>query len=189
MADSVVGICNIALTSLGANPITDLSDGSTEAILCTSMWDNARRAALRLHPWNFALKRIELAPEATAPAFDYKYSYPLPADCLRVIQVFQNEDYKIENKRIITNKTTCFIRYVFDNTDIGSWDDSFKDLMAARMRFDLAYAITRSNTAVNTAAAILQDKLRAAKGVDASEDISEPFGQFDNSLVGVRFNG
>jgi len=189
MADSVVGICNIALTSLGANPITDLSDGSTEAVLCTSMWDNARRAVLRSHPWNFAVKRIELAPEAIPPAFKYKNSFPLPADCMRVVEVFQNQDYRVENKRVITNQETCFVRFIYDNQDIGSWDETFKDLMAARMRFDLAYAITRSNSAVSAASAIYQDKLRIAKGADASEDISEPFGQFDNSLVGVRFNG
>lgn len=189
MADSVVGICNIALTSLGANPITDLSDGSTEAVLCTSMWDNARRAVLRSHPWNFAVKRIELAPEPTAPVFKYQFSYPLPADCMRVVEVYSNEDYRVENKRVITNRASCFLRFIYDNTDIGSWDDTFKDLMAARMRWDLAYAITRSNSAANLAAAIYADKLRVAKGVDASEDIAEPFGQFDNSLVGVRFNG
>lgn len=187
MADSVVGICNIALVSLGANTITSLSDGTVEAVLCDSMWDNARRAVLRLHPWNFALKRLELAPEVGTPSFDFKYTFPLPADSLRVIQVFRNPDYRVEQKKIISNTSTCFLKYVFDNQDIGSWDDSFKDLMAARMRFDLAYAITRSNTAVNTAAALYNEKLKTAKGIDASEDIQEPFGQFDNALVGVRY--
>lgn len=187
MANSVVGICNIALTSLGANPITSLTDGSTEAVLCDSMWDNARRAVLRAHPWNFALKRIELAAELAQPAFDYKHSYPLPADCLRVIQVFGDSDYRIENKKIITNSDKCFVKYVFDNQDIGSWDSSFCDLVAARLRFDLAYAITRSNSSLNASSAIYQEKLRTAKGIDASEDTTELFGLFDNSLVGVRF--
>lgn len=187
MADSVVGICNIALTSLGANTITNVNEGTTEAVLCDSMWDNARRSVLRVHPWNFALKRIELAAETTAPAFRYKYSYPLPADCLRVIEVYGDPDYKIENKKIITNRETCFVRYIYDNQDIGSWDDTFKDVLAARMRFDLAYAITRSNSAVTTSSQIYQDKLRLAKGIDGSEDFADHFGNFDNSLIGVRF--
>jgi hypothetical protein len=187
MSDSVVGICNIALTSLGANTITSLSDGTAEAVLCDAVWDNARRAVLRMHPWNFALKRIELAAEVGIPVFDYTKSYPLPADALRVIQVFQNPDYRLEGKRIVTNASTCFVKYIYDNQDIGSWDDNFKDLMAARVRMDLAFGITRSNTAVTTANALFVEKLRVAKGIDASEDMTEPFGHFDNSLVEVRF--
>lgn len=187
MADSIVGICNIALTSLGANPITNLSDGTQEAVLCESVWDNARRAVLRMHPWNFAVKRTEIAPETAPPTYDYLYSFPLPSDCLRVIQVFQNQDYRLERKRIITNASSCYVKYIYDCQDIGLWDDSFKDLMAARIRADIAYGITRSNTAIQTASAIFQNKLQVAKGVDASEDIAEPFGSYQSSLIGVRY--
>lgn len=187
MADSVVGICNIALTSLGANPINNLSDGTAEAVLCVAAWDNARRSVLRMHPWNFAIKRVELAQETIPPAYDYQYSYLLPSDSVRVVQVFGDQDYRIERKRIITNSKTCFVKYVYDSEDIGLWDDSFKDLMAARLRMDLAFGVTRSNTAIQLASSIFQDKLRVAKGVDASEDIAETFGQFDNALVGVRY--
>lgn len=184
---SIVSICNTALTSLGANPIVSLNDGTTEALLCDSTWSQSRRAVLRLHPWNFAIKRTELAAETTAPVYDYKYSYPLPADCIRVIQVFNNQDYRVERKRIITNSETCFVKYIYDNEDIGNWEDSFIDLMSARIRLDLAYAITRSNSSVTQASALFQEKFKLAKAIDASEDIQEPFGHFDNSLIAARF--
>lgn len=187
MASTIVGICNIALTSLGANPITSLSEGSTESVLASTMYDSARRSILRIHPWNFALKRYELAQTPIAPTYGYTYAYILPADCLRLIQVLDDLDYKLENRRILTNASTVFVKGVCDITDVGLWDESFKDLIAARLRYDMAYAITRSNTQVSTAFEIYKDKLQTAKAIDASEDVPDVFGHFESNFVASRF--
>lgn len=183
---SVVNICNMAVVSLGGSPITSLTDGTVESLLCNTIWNNARRATLRAHYWNFATKRTQLAVEVTTPTYGYKYSFPLPSDCLRVIEVLDDRDYKVERKRILTNSPICYIKYIFDNEDIGQWDDSFIDLLVARLRVDLAFGITRSNSTVETAEKIYQMKLRIAKGVDASEDIPDPFGLEESALIGVR---
>jgi hypothetical protein len=48
---SEVSICNRALAMLGANTITSLQDGSTEANVCNAVYADARDAVLRSHPW------------------------------------------------------------------------------------------------------------------------------------------
>lgn len=64
MAASSLVLCNNALTLLGTRRITALADPSKEARACNDNYDACRRAVLRMHPWNFALKRVALAGAA-----------------------------------------------------------------------------------------------------------------------------
>ncbi len=184
---SVVEICNTALITLGANTINSLSESTTEAIACNANWDISRRSVMGLHPWNFAMKRTILAQETTTPVFHFDYQYPLPSDLLLLIKVDGDPDYKKESNRILTNKKTCSIKYVFDNTDTTTWAPLFVDVMVARLAYDLAYTIPRARTMIDVMYQLYNQKLQICKFADASEDISDTFGQFDDSLVGVRY--
>jgi hypothetical protein len=186
MASSAVEVCNLALVSLGANTINDLTEDSTEAKVCNVFWDTTRRKTLRSHPWNFAIRRVELARELATPTYGYQYQYVLPADCLKVHDVNENRDFRIENRRIVTNESTCFIRYVADVEDVSVWDDAFVDVVAAHLRYDLAYTITTSNTSVNAAWEYYQEKLRIAKAIDAAEDYQDDLARGDSALIAVR---
>lgn len=62
MATSDVEICNSALAKLGAESITSLSDTTRRAVLCNRQYDKIRKKMLRMHPWNFAIKRVWLSP-------------------------------------------------------------------------------------------------------------------------------
>lgn len=181
-----IAICNIALTQLGANSINSLSEGSTESVTCNIYWDSARTSLLNAHPWNFAIKRVELPRETTSPLYEFKYKYTKPADCIRILQVFNDGEYRIEGNSIVTDSQSCFIKYVADITDTSAWSVGFKDAMVARMRFDLAYPLTKSSNEVATASQIYDMALRNAKAIDASEDIGDAINQFDNTLLTVR---
>jgi len=104
MAQSVVDICNSALSLVGAASIMSLTDNSKEARICNLQYDSNRRDELRKHYWNFAIKRVALAPDAQAPAFDFAYQFTLPSDCLRI--VIPNDaylDWVLEGRKILTN--------------------------------------------------------------------------------------
>ena len=68
---SKVDHCNLALRKIGSKTIMSLTDGSTEADLCALMYDFVLDAELRKHPWNFAIREIELAPSTIDPIKDY----------------------------------------------------------------------------------------------------------------------
>lgn len=187
MATSVVGICNIALGNLGANLISSLGETTAEATLCNVHWDNVRRSLLSAHPWNFAIKRQQLTALSTAPVYGYKYAYQLPSDCLRVLTVDGNYDYKIEGRRVLTNESTCFLKYVYDNTDVTSWTDSFVDLASTRLQLELAYGITKSTSQKEQAMQLYEYKLRDARNLDAQQDITDPLTEaFSSTLISVR---
>lgn len=58
---SSVGIANIALSKIGAQRIVSFSENTENARLLNAIYGTIRDEVLRVHPWNFAIKR-------TAPA-------------------------------------------------------------------------------------------------------------------------
>ena len=76
-------IINAALRRLGDKPITSRLDGSPAANAVNDLFDDARDALLRAHPWNFATTRVALMPSSTTPVYGFDYQYALPADWLR----------------------------------------------------------------------------------------------------------
>ena len=93
--DSAVGICNEALTILGARRILSLEDESTEARNCAAVFWNCVELTLQAHNWSFAAAQIELAPLVEVYA-GWAYAYRYPQDCLRIISMIDpviNEDW------------------------------------------------------------------------------------------------
>lgn len=144
---SAVTICNTALGMLGDDPIQTLTGAEKRAKLCNAFYEQLRDRLLRMHPWAFATKRVLLAPTTTVPAFDWGYTYLLPADCLRVLQVGEagiRPSYELEGRNLLTNESSLPLVYVWKNTDEQSWDAQFVDLLTAALAKQLAYPITKS---------------------------------------------
>ena len=193
---SVVEICNSALNSLGAANITALTEDSRNARLCNQRYEPVRDAIFRSHYWNCLIKRVELAADTAAPAYEYDKQYTLPADCIRVLQIggFHNgassmlsggQTYKIEGKKVITDEEEIFLTYVAKITDPQEYDTLLVETIAARLAAELAYAITQSNTVAQTLDAVYQEKLREARFVDASE--GTPYDVDASTFINARY--
>lgn len=171
MAQSVVDTCNSALQRVGAASILTLSDNSPEARACAIAYDSNRRDELRKHSWNFAIKRAVLAPDTTAPAFDYDYAFTLPTDCLRVLRpATTNLDWVIEGRKILTNDgSTLYLRYLADIDDCSQWDPSFYNVMAASLAIDICEKLTQSNTKKQQLSQDYKEAVADARKVDAFE--------------------
>ncbi|KKN01516.1 hypothetical protein LCGC14_1127040 [marine sediment metagenome] len=59
MAASVVEICNKALLELGEESITLLTDNNKRAEKCNLVYDDIRDSLMSMHPWKFALRRVQ----------------------------------------------------------------------------------------------------------------------------------
>lgn len=146
MAQSNVDACNSALQKLGAARILSLDDNSHEARQCSVAFDSNRRSELRKHNWNFAIKRVTLAPDATAPAFGFTYAFTIPSDCLKILKPNDYDlDWVLEGRKILTNLgNTLELRYVSDVTDVTQWDAAFYDMFSISLAIDMCEAITNS---------------------------------------------
>lgn len=184
---SIVDICNKALDKLGQSPITSLSDGTKAANLCNRNWEMVRNQVLRDHPWNFAMKRASLAPSVTAPSWGFTYSFPLPADFARLVEIrdLSTAEYVLEDNQILANDDTLYIRYVYKVSDSNKYDSSFVDAVATRLAVELCESMTQSNTKKELLFQEYDDSLMRAKRVDGQEN---PPVQFEeDEWINVRY--
>ena len=122
---SVVQICNGALNQLGASTILTLTEDSKNARLCNARYENVRDSVFRHHPWNCLLTRIQIAADTATPAWGFTKQFTLPADCLRLIKLFDYEsDHVVEGRKILSNSSTMKILYISRVTDPNEYDES-----------------------------------------------------------------
>ncbi|MCU0950800.1 MAG: hypothetical protein MUC68_06975 [Burkholderiaceae bacterium] len=187
MATSKVQVCSNALLLLNDRTIADFNEDSDRARLASNLWDNARQFVLRAHPWNCAVRRVALAPETDAPAWDWARAFLLPGDCLRVLGVGargEEPDYELEGRRILMNDAVCRLRYVADVEDVAAWDAGLVEAMTVYMAHKFAYPVTgsaqRGNDLLDTFSALL----RTASGIDGQEQPMPEVGS--STFVNVR---
>lgn len=172
---SQVSICNMALRQLGAARISAIDEDVEPARILNDVYDDIRNEVLRTHPWNFASIRVALVVTADTPAFDYTYSFQLPADCLRVIRMSDTDiEFKIEEDRLLTNESTAKILYVKKTTDVSLYDAGFITALATRLAAEIAYPITNSEVLAQNKYKEYLEKLKLAKTMDAQEGSVEP---------------
>lgn len=187
-----VSICSNALLMLGAQTINDFADqlNLDRAKLCANLYPTVRDDMLRSHPWNCAIKRAVLAPDAVAPAFGYTHSFELPADFMRVLEVGTNGsqiDYLIEGRTIQADTTVLELRYVFRNEVENTWDAHLVKLVTLAMAAALAYPVTQSSALQQSFEQKLEMTLKRARAVDGQEDPPQTLG--DERLLQARFGG
>lgn len=99
---SIAGICNRALSSIGAQTtLQSLEETSPEAQQCALWYDNQRQSLLRAAPWAFCRTQLPLTqvgqlfsngstePGNTSP-YPYLFKYAYPASCLKFRYILPN---------------------------------------------------------------------------------------------------
>jgi len=186
-ANSSVQIANMALQILGAKPIVSFTEGTKFATMIESVYDTERDATQRAYPWNFAAKRAALARLETVPAFGFSSQFQLPSDCLRVLEVFPETDFKIEGRMLLCDLTAVSIGYTARIESPVTWDANFKSAFAAKLAMRIAYAATELPGMLDRARAAYADALGEARTTDAQEGaIQSALGTGANILVDVR---
>lgn len=169
---SEVSICNQAIGWLGGNRITALTDGTTEANLCSDNYAPLRDAVLEAADWSFAIKRIDLAAEVDTPAFGFSKQFQIPSDCLRVLSVSLGWDdnrrynWKREGQFILINADLIYIRYVARIENTEEFSSLFTTALAQRIAADLAITLTEDRKKQEVHWALYESKLDEAATVD-----------------------
>ena len=176
---SQTDICNLALDLLSAGTVNDTETPTTATESLLNRWyDQSRRKVLREHPWNFAIKRQELAASATAPAFGYSAAFPVPADFVRLLRLDSSDgqslghtEYEVENGSILINTDATSLRliYIYDITDVTKFDPMFVDLLAYEVALSVAFKVTESNTAIQRVAELQKSRGAMARAIDGQE--------------------
>lgn len=199
---STVDIANYALNTLGASNITTLDENSKPARIVNQRYEAVRDSVFRSHPWNCLIRRSELPQETDSPAYGYAYQYALPTNpyCLRVLEfsngtltfpfdnMRSNSDtpaFIIEGRKLLTDEGTARIKYVARITDPQEYDAGLIETLAARLAYEISYAITGSTTMRQLTAADYDRKLKEATFQDATEGAPERIEA--NDFIEARF--
>lgn len=172
---SDTNIANLGLRLLKIDPVTSISppDANSKAAASAAAWyDQARRETLEAHPWNFASKRMEIASEADAPAFEYTTKYELPADYIRMNRIGENWDdpeidYEIEGDYILCDvETPLQLVYVYDFTVVSKMSPKFIGSMAFKLAALMGYEMTGNQSLVTTMNEQFMSSLTTGMSID-----------------------
>jgi len=140
---SKVGICNLALSRLGANTITSFTDGTQEAILCSTFFDDLAKRVMLQGSWTSTVKRASLAKTTNTPTYGYSCEYQLPVDpkCLKVLEVMDCPEYQVESDKLLTDSSSVKIKYIAYLDNAEDWDsllsEAFEILLASYLAMPL----------------------------------------------------
>lgn len=186
---SAVSICSNALLMVGGQTINSLDgDLSDRERLCANLYPTVRDYVLSAHPWNCCRKRVLLNQDVTAPAFDWAFSFTLPPDFARIVAVGQSGeelDYEIENGKILSDQTPCYLRYCFLNQVESTWTPLLVYAVTMSMRQVLAYPVTQSTSLEQLIDQALEPILKRVRAIDGGDKPPETLGDFP--LLQSRF--
>lgn len=175
-----VSICNRSLIRCGAARIQSISENTPAAVLLNAIYNQTRDDVLRAHPWNFAVKRVVLAPTATTPEWGFDYQYDLPNDCLRLLPGVYNGDgsvaeHQVESdadgtsKVIRTDESELEVRYIMRHENEAFWDSNFASAFAWKLAMEIAYSLTQSVALVQACEKAYRAALAEARSMDGVE--------------------
>lgn len=149
---SKIQICNMALSRLGASTITSLTDGTPEARLCNTLFNDLADRVMIQGSWSTTIKRAELASTGNTPEFDFSYEYQLPVDplCLKVLHVNEvnpgSVDFRIEGDKLLCDESTIKIKYIGQLTDTSEYGPLLTECIEILLASYLALPLTGDKT-------------------------------------------
>lgn len=181
-----IAIVNQALELLGASIITAFDTDPTTASSASSPnaesaclhYVAVRNELLRSFPWKFAITRVQITADGTAPAFGRARRFALPADYLAPLAPYPEDNYEeldwiIEGAYIITDDSSPLdFRYIKVVTDTTTMDPLFKKAFALRLAINMCEAITQSNTKLANLSALYKETVAEARQLSAFEAVN-----------------
>lgn len=171
---SSTAICNMALTKLGAERITSLTQDHNNARICNAEYEHVRNAVLTDHIWTFAQKRFALVATSETPAFTEDLMtvvYSKPTDFLQLNFVnIEEARVKVEGNRILSDTSNLKIKYTYEVTDTSLYHPKFVEAFATRLAAEIAIPIKENAKTAERLFAIYYDKkLPAAIAIDSMQ--------------------
>ena len=164
-------IANAALVCLGEKRIDSLDEDTRTARILKDRFDEVRDSCLRSHPWNFAKQRVSLAADATPPVWGFARQFTLPHDCIRVLEVDDDDlgyPWEIHGRKIATSISDPLeVVYLRQVEDVREMDSLFRQYWALHLALDVCEAITGSSSKLRQVAAkieAIEPQVRAANG-------------------------
>lgn len=178
--NSDVGICNLALSTLGNyGTISNIQTPTVQKEITFAIWyDICRQFTLKLMMPNFALDREVVAKLVETPPFGYSFYYEYPVTCLKLLGIGNAQDkqnnYVVEGNKIATDLDQdegLEIRLIRDIKDVNQFSPEYKMLFAQYLAAYTCLDITQDMSKSNALKASLPQEISTASGLNAQENV------------------
>tara|TARA_B100000427_G_scaffold265461_1_gene230711 strand:+ start:3339 stop:3938 length:600 start_codon:yes stop_codon:yes gene_type:complete len=181
MATTKIDICARALIMIGAQPISSFSDGSTEALVASNIYDDVVEASLTRHRWRFATTQQQLSLLTSAPTGRYDYAYQVPTSpaVLQIITLTVN-DYVIPYSRyqnyIYLNgygaNNEVIMDYIY-KVDEQYFPPHFRLALEYELAALFAGSVARDNGLIEQFKTLSERQFLIARNIDSTETTSK----------------
>ena len=138
-------ICNKSLTLLGADSISDLTEGSKRGDLCRIHYDHERTSLIQSGYYAFAVKPWVLSSQVYPPPdVDYDYALRLPDEALSLLRVNSNVKWQQSGRIVLTNNPILEVDLTWDVEDTTEFSPMFEDALILSLAKALCIPITEN---------------------------------------------
>lgn len=185
-----VELCSQALVLIGAQPIASFSDGTTEAVVASQLYEATAQDMLTRHRWRFATRQRQLQPTTLAedglmPDDRWTAFYQLPVDCLLVhgvtVRGFALE-YDRQRDLVLTNtqpEDEVVLIYSYRAPE-STWPPYFDAAMRFQLASIFALSVANRETLAESMERAALRQMAAARNIDSQ---SRTTGQLDVSRI------
>jgi hypothetical protein len=171
-AESIV-LINAAIARAQDNPITSVDDGTVEAILASTNYEQIVQTALSEAPWSFARKTdaCTLLPDAPVDE-DFSFALTLPSDVLKLLTIIVNGqpiEYQLDEDGVVLSNTDEDVYAVYTYRAAEDlWPADFKEGIICRLEALYLRADKKPNDA-NEAEGRAERKFARARFQDSKQ--------------------
>lgn len=186
MNQSIINICNLALTRMGGSQIKSLNsleEPSEEARACKRLYPQLLKDLLRQHPFGFACATQPLALLKAHTNLTLPYEYAYPAGALKVWRVgmaahmhspaMPSASFTLGHGEtgtvILCNLPEAFVYYSVYIDDPNRFDPLFVEALAWSLASELALSLRNDINAASALSERAALALAEARGEDAKE--------------------
>lgn len=167
------GICSRALLKIGAETIASFDEDTSEAVVVSNTYPGVLDSLLSSYPWTFATAQVRL-PRLTKHLPDFAYSYQLPKDFLRALDVETSGEgqrgvvYRIQDGALHTDIEDVILTYIFrpDETDFPSY---FTQALITFSAAEFCIPLTENPDKAGALLRIGEKELQQARNIDANQ--------------------
>lgn len=184
MAGSRLQICNMALGHLRQQELRDYDERSEGARNCRLYYNDAVRATLRAFDWPFARGWVTPPVSTMPPKPGWRYSFVLPADCLRVREIWRRNRNDPQIKYEVTanmqrpgegvvlhcNMSAPTVIYTVELLDAQAFDASFVQALSYQLALQLAMPLTGKAALAEVQRKMFAQTLSVAQTEAANEE-------------------
>lgn len=172
-----LAICNAALMRCGSEPIllAELTTPTSKrGLAVTSQYEVTLKEILNDSPWNFAIKRVEIEETGDAPLFKFTQQYAIPEDCIRILELEDKVEYRVESSFLLCDvETSIKVKYVFFQNDPTKYSGAFVKAFYLKLAEDISYLMVQSAALQGAITTEAERYLRKARSMNSQEGTPE----------------